>query len=96
MAVIIVDISRHAGDATTRSIMAKRGRAATEVADLGEPEASETAIAAALELFGRIDVLVNNARVYRPAGRLPDIHWDLFERTALVMNCPTEVAHRLS
>lgn len=41
-------------------------------------------MAAAADRFGRIDVLINNAGIYRPAGVLPDIDWELFERTCAV------------
>ena len=37
-------------------------------ADVGSPEEAERVVARALELFGGLDVLVNNAGVYGPIG----------------------------
>ncbi|WP_181789309.1 SDR family NAD(P)-dependent oxidoreductase [Streptomyces phytophilus] len=42
-------------------------RIRTYVADVAEPDAPAGIVAAALEAFGRIDVLVNNAAITRPA-----------------------------
>ncbi|MEO3753471.1 SDR family oxidoreductase [Streptomyces sp. B6B3] len=42
-------------------------RLRTCVADVAAPDASAEIVAAALEAFGRIDVLVNNAAITRPA-----------------------------
>jgi C-7 ketoreductase len=44
----------------------------TLVSDITDPEAPELIVGTALRLFGRIDVLVNNAAIIRPA-RLGDI-----------------------
>jgi NAD(P)-dependent dehydrogenase (short-subunit alcohol dehydrogenase family) len=84
MAVVAVDLSAEAADATVSAIAKSRGKAIPAIVDLGQPEGGETAIAAAIAAFGRIDVLVNNAGIYSPAGALPDIDWGLFERTQAV------------
>ncbi|OMI39580.1 SDR family NAD(P)-dependent oxidoreductase [Streptomyces sparsogenes] len=44
-----------------------RPRIRTFVADVAEPDAPDDVVAAAVEAFGRIDVLVNNAAITRPA-----------------------------
>jgi C-7 ketoreductase len=46
---------------------AQHPRIRTYVADVAAPDASAGIIAAALEVFGRIDALVNNAAITRPA-----------------------------
>jgi NAD(P)-dependent dehydrogenase (short-subunit alcohol dehydrogenase family) len=84
MAVAAVDVSREAADATVGAVAESRGKAIPVIVDLGQPAGAETAIASAVAAFGRIDVLVNNAGIYRPAGTLPDIDWDLFERTQAI------------
>lgn len=84
MAIMAVDLSEGAAKATVAAIEAVGGEATAAVVDLGTREGGEAAVAAAVNRFGRIDVLVNNAGVYRPAGVLPDIEWELFERTCAV------------
>ncbi|MCJ2188672.1 SDR family NAD(P)-dependent oxidoreductase [Novosphingobium beihaiensis] len=84
MAVVAADLSRQAAEATAAAIADAGGRAEAVEADLGAADAGETVVAAAMKAFGRIDVLVNNAGIYQPGGRLPDLDWDLFERTFAV------------
>ncbi|MGO4427323.1 SDR family NAD(P)-dependent oxidoreductase, partial [Streptomyces sp. MCAF7] len=45
----------------------EHSRIRTFVADVAEPNAPADIVAAAVEAFGRIDVLVNNAAITRPA-----------------------------
>jgi 3-oxoacyl-[acyl-carrier protein] reductase len=42
-------------------------------ADVGSPEEAERVVARALELFGGLDVLVNNAGVYGPIGSVHEV-----------------------
>lgn len=84
LAVVAADLSLQAAQATADAINESGGRAQAVEADLGGANAGEAIVAAAVQAFGRIDVLVNNAGIYRPGGRLPDLDWDLFERTCAV------------
>lgn len=53
--------------ATSRSIGASGDeQVATVAGDIGEPATAELVMAAAMERFGRVDTLVNNAGVFRP------------------------------
>ena len=54
--------------ATVSAVEAAGGRAYQTVAELTEPSASETAVKAVLDRFGRIDGLVNNAGVNDGVG----------------------------
>ncbi len=70
--------------ATTAALVAERGAAALPIRlDLLEPASIESAVAAALARFGRVDLLVNNA-VYTGPGNLD-----------LVLDLPVEVAERI-
>lgn len=50
-------------------------RVASLVADVADPEAVEALVAAALERFPELSILVNNAGVYGPKGSIEDIDW---------------------
>ena len=52
-------------DAVVRDILNGGGRAIAKVADVGTPTGANELIAAAIDNFGRLDILVNNAAVRR-------------------------------
>ncbi len=79
----------HSRDAAERTVadIRKRGRKAVTVqADLMQPApAAETIISAAMQAFGRVDVLMNNASIFEP-GLLQDTSpddWDRHHRANL-------------
>ena len=57
--------SRTDADSVVEEIRATGGQAAVHMADVTDPAAVEGLIGAAIEQFGRLDVLVNNASVRR-------------------------------
>lgn len=59
--VCIGDIAREAGEAVAGAIRAKGGKAAFVHVDLTDRESIKAFAAAALEHFGRVDILVNGA-----------------------------------
>lgn len=75
-------------DAAAKLLEAEYGDAAvTIVRDVNAPDAADAAMAAALERFGRVDGLVNNAGVIDPIGMLAESDpsaWELSIRTNLV------------
>jgi 3-oxoacyl-[acyl-carrier protein] reductase len=66
-AAVIVNArtSAAAAEAVAGEIRAGGGRAAVTIADITDPEAANRLIASAVEEFGRLDILVNNASVRR-------------------------------
>ena len=52
-------------EAVAQEIRTQGGRAAVTIADITDPQAAERLIAAAVDTFGRLDILVNNASVRR-------------------------------
>jgi pteridine reductase len=59
-------------------IAVRAGSAVRLRRDLLEPDAAEALVAAVLERFGRLDLLVNNASIFYPRsiGRIESRHWD--------------------
>jgi NAD(P)-dependent dehydrogenase (short-subunit alcohol dehydrogenase family) len=62
-AVAVVDLRADAAEETADKITADGGRAVAFAADVTEAAAIERAVAMAVEVFGRLDVLYNNAGV---------------------------------
>jgi NAD(P)-dependent dehydrogenase (short-subunit alcohol dehydrogenase family) len=62
-AVAVVDLRADAAEETADKITADGGRAVAVAADVTEAAAIERAVAMAVEVFGRLDVLYNNAGV---------------------------------
>jgi 3-oxoacyl-[acyl-carrier protein] reductase len=52
-------------EAVVEEIRSGGGRAAVKLADVADPDAAAALVAAAVESFGRLDILVNNAAVRR-------------------------------
>ncbi len=52
-------------EAVAREIREAGGHAAPKIADVSSPDGAEAIIAAAIDTFGRLDILVNNAAVRR-------------------------------
>ncbi len=54
------------------SIQVQGGQAAAAVVDLGAPGAAEHLVESAINAFGRLDILVNNAALFRPHDFIND------------------------
>ncbi|MCL7466732.1 SDR family oxidoreductase [Phaeovulum sp. NW3] len=77
--VIIADIDKEAGDSVAHELGYERAMFAP--CDIGDFEAVEALVATAHERYGRIDVLVNNAAVFRGMGvETPDLPLEAWER----------------
>jgi len=66
-AAVVVNARRSAAEAeaVADEIRKAGGRAAVAIADVADPGAAAALVAAAVESFGRLDILVNNAAVRR-------------------------------
>lgn len=76
--VVVAELDAASGVEAARAVEAQGRRARSVAADVARPEASRAAVAAALETFGRLDVLVNNAGVVRarPLLEVTEADWD--------------------
>ena len=74
----VVAVGRSAMDGTLAAVAARGGRAAALRADLGTVAGATAAFAEALDRFGAVDVLVNNAGIIRRADSLDvtEADWD--------------------
>jgi 3-oxoacyl-[acyl-carrier protein] reductase len=78
-AAVIVNArnNRAEAEAVAREIEAKGGRAAAALADVADAGAVQRMVGAAVERFGRLDILVNNAALRRetPLERMEFAEW---------------------
>jgi len=65
-------------DSVVAEIRAAGGEAVPDTHDVSTPEGGEAIVASALENFGRIDIVVNNAGIIRYSG-LPEVDLDNLE-----------------
>jgi NAD(P)-dependent dehydrogenase (short-subunit alcohol dehydrogenase family) len=81
-AVVVADIDAQKAEATAEAIMASQHRALAVPADVGDLQQIDRMVRQALERFGRIDVLLNNAGVTRRADimDLTEADWDRIHR----------------
>ncbi len=80
--VLISYLDEHDDADATRMLVEAEGRQAVLVAgDLSDPDHCRAVIARAVDAFGRIDVLVNNAAHQRSFARLEDIPDDEWQQT---------------
>ncbi len=76
--VLLVDVDADGAQASAGAIEERGGTASSAVADLSTVDGANAAVATAIERYGRIDVLVNNAGIYpmMPALQLSEEVWD--------------------
>ncbi len=67
-AVVCNDIAASAADSTVAEIERSGGRAVAETSSVASPQGGEAIVAAAMDAFGSIDILINNAGQIRNAS----------------------------
>jgi meso-butanediol dehydrogenase/(S,S)-butanediol dehydrogenase/diacetyl reductase len=78
--VVLSDVSEASLAATVSGLPQDRGAVETLPADVGEIAEVEAVVARALDRFGRLDVLISNAGVLSPNGRIHNLTTDDWER----------------
>jgi len=84
---VVINAKSSAADAeaVVREVRDAGGQAVAKIADVGQPEAAASLIEAAIDAFGRLDILVNNAAVRREVDfeRLDYQEWRAITATIL-------------
>ncbi|HEY7579898.1 MAG TPA: glucose 1-dehydrogenase [Acetobacteraceae bacterium] len=80
--VVVADIDRQGAEATAEAVMSAQRKALAIEADAGDLPQIDRMVRAALEQFGRIDILLNNAGVTRRADimDITEADWDRIHR----------------
>jgi NAD(P)-dependent dehydrogenase (short-subunit alcohol dehydrogenase family) len=83
-AVVVGDVLAADGERTVAEITDAGGRARFVEADVAREADAETLVATAVEAFGQLDVLVNNAGVGGGRGRVHELDPEAFDRVVAV------------
>jgi 3-oxoacyl-[acyl-carrier protein] reductase len=78
--VVLSDVSAASLEATVNGLPAERGAVETRAADVGEVAEVEAVVELAMQCFGRVDVLISNAGVLSPNGRIHNLATEDWER----------------
>jgi 3-oxoacyl-[acyl-carrier protein] reductase len=78
--VVLSDVSAASLEAAVDGLPERRGAVETVLADVGEIAEVEAVVALAVERFGRLDVLISNAGVLAPNGRIHNLTTEDWER----------------
>lgn len=80
--VVVADIDAEGADAVAKAIEADGGRAIGVHVDVSDVESTKAMAAAAVDAFGGIDHLVNNAAIYggMQIDLLLTVDWDYYQR----------------
>ncbi len=76
--VTIVDLNEQHGNQTVQEITSAKGEAIFAKCDVGNPDNVKSAVQAAVNKWGKIDVVVNDAAMmtFKPVVDLPESDWD--------------------
>ncbi|HUV09430.1 MAG TPA: SDR family oxidoreductase [Acidimicrobiia bacterium] len=78
--VVLSDVSPTSLGASMQGLPERRGAVETVPADVGEFSEVEAVVGLAVERFGRLDVLISNAGVLAPNGRIHNLATEDWER----------------
>jgi meso-butanediol dehydrogenase/(S,S)-butanediol dehydrogenase/diacetyl reductase len=79
--LVLSDVAEQSLAATVAAVDETGAPAATLLADVSDPAQVDAVVALAVERFGRLDVLVSNAGVLAPNGRIHNLSSEDWERS---------------
>jgi NAD(P)-dependent dehydrogenase (short-subunit alcohol dehydrogenase family) len=76
--VTVVDLNEQHGNQTVQEITSSKGEAIFAKCDVGNPDEVKSAVQAAVDKWGKIDIVVNDAAMmtFKPIVDLPESDWD--------------------
>lgn len=78
--VLVTDVNPQTGAMVADRIVRAGGTAQASSADIGDPTAPAALVAEAVRVFGRLDILVNNAQAYPPTAPLAETSDESLDR----------------
>jgi 3-oxoacyl-[acyl-carrier protein] reductase len=78
--LVLSDVDRSALDATVSTVKGCSGSVESVLADVSQFDQVEAVVQLAVERFGRLDVLISNAGVLSPNGRIHNLKTEDWER----------------
>lgn len=98
--VVAADMDSHMAQRTASIIAGQGGQAIAVTADVTDPASITAMVELAVAQCGRLDILINNAGIYPPVSRLPEIDWPAYEKTFAVnvfgvMRCISEAVKHM-
>jgi meso-butanediol dehydrogenase / (S,S)-butanediol dehydrogenase / diacetyl reductase len=78
--LVVSDVSQPSLDATVAGLAEATAPVATTLADVSDVTQVEAVVALAVERFGRLDVMISNAGVLSPNGRIHNLTTEDWER----------------
>jgi 3-oxoacyl-[acyl-carrier protein] reductase len=79
--LVLSDVSQASLDATVAGLPTDAGAVETVLADVSDGDQVEAVVARAVDRFGRLDVLISNAGVLAPNGRIHNLSTEDWQRT---------------
>lgn len=83
-AVVLSDVDQESLDATVEAVRGTESPMASALADVSDFDQVQAVVQLALEQFGRLDVLISNAGILAPNGRIHNLSTEDWERSFAV------------
>jgi 3-oxoacyl-[acyl-carrier protein] reductase len=99
--LVMVDVDGNLGEQSASELAARGTDVRLEVGDVADPEVADRAVRQAMDVWGRVDVLVNNAGIIGITGNVWELPADEMDRVyrtnlrAVYLFCRAVIPHML-
>ena len=80
-ALVLSDVAQESLDASVQAVKETQSPVATLLADVGDFDQVQAVVQLAVEEFGRLDVMISNAGILAPNGRIHNLSTEDWERS---------------